>query len=151
MLTIPISQLVIDEPGNRLLVADSMNHRVLSVDLDSLATETIAGTGSPGYSGDGGDATEAQLYVPVGVEVTPDGGVLIADLENHAVRYVTPNGVIETIAGNLPGEEPVSVGHPLEFPISRPAGMAWSLEGDLLITERSGHRVLRYRNLADEL
>lgn len=60
---------------------------------------TVVGTGAPGFSGDGGQATAAQLNDPTDVAVAADGGYLIADKDNHRVRRVAPNGVITTVAG----------------------------------------------------
>jgi hypothetical protein len=54
----------------------------------------VAGTGTPGNSGDDGPATVAQLHEPTGVAVTPDGGFLFADAFNHVVRKVSAAGVI---------------------------------------------------------
>ncbi len=60
---------------------------------------TVAGTGRPGYSGDGGPATRARLAGPHSVYALDDGGVLIADTLNHRVRRVLPDGRIVTVAG----------------------------------------------------
>ncbi|MEX2196896.1 MAG: hypothetical protein WD844_16600 [Thermoleophilaceae bacterium] len=60
---------------------------------------TVAGTGTFGFSGDGGAATAAQLNFPSGVAVTADGGFLIADRSSHRVRRVSPGGTITTVAG----------------------------------------------------
>lgn len=60
---------------------------------------TLAGTGDPGYAGDGGPATDARLDLPRGVDVTPDGGVLFAEADNAVVRLVTRKGAIRTVAG----------------------------------------------------
>src|SRR5262249_17602290 len=60
---------------------------------------TVAGTGVHGTSGDGGPATTAQLNVPFGVAATPDGGFLIGDGFANRVRWVSPTGVITTVAG----------------------------------------------------
>jgi hypothetical protein len=60
---------------------------------------TVAGTGVPGSSGDGGAATAAQLNDPTGLATTPDGGFLIADFFGNRVRRVSPTGVISTLAG----------------------------------------------------
>jgi hypothetical protein len=71
------------------LVADTFNHRIRRVSPGGRIT-TVAGTSRRGYAGDGGDATRARLNQPKGVAVGPDGGLLIADANNDAVRYVAP-------------------------------------------------------------
>src|SRR5215211_7886150 len=65
----------------------------------SNTVSTVAGT-TAGFSGDTGPATSAQLNLPIGVSVTPDGGFLIADQANARVRRVFPDGTIVTIAGS---------------------------------------------------
>ena len=52
------------------------------------------------FGGDGGPATSAHLYVPGGVAIAPDGSLLIADTGNNRVRRVTPDGIINTVAGS---------------------------------------------------
>ncbi len=77
--------------------SDHLNSRVRKVDPTGTIT-TVAGTGIRGYSGDGGLATNADLFLPLGVYVT--GGTLyICDYSNHRVRQVDPAGIITTIAG----------------------------------------------------
>jgi hypothetical protein len=60
---------------------------------------TFAGTGVPGYSGDGGPAVNAQLNMPYAVTVDKDDNVLIADSDNNVIRKIGPDGIIHTIAG----------------------------------------------------
>lgn len=79
-------------------MADSGNNRIIRVTTAGLAT-VVAGTGSAGFAGDGGQATQAMLRNPRDVEAAPDGGFLIADSDNYRVRRVTPDGVIRTVAG----------------------------------------------------
>jgi len=69
------------------LIADSGSQRVRKVSAAGTIT-TVAGTGTYGFSGDGGPATSAQLKPPYGVAETADGGFLIADTDNQRVRRV---------------------------------------------------------------
>lgn len=144
-------RLVVDDARGRLLVADSFNHRVLALDLESGQVAVLAGTGERGHGGDGGPAIDARLHSPVGVEVADDGTVLIADLENNVLRAVDPAGMIWTVAGTGDVGDMSHVEDPLDFVLRRPAGLAWTPDGDLLIAERSGHRVLRWLGAADAL
>jgi sugar lactone lactonase YvrE len=129
-------RLVVDESRDRLLVADTQNHRVLALDLDTNEVTVIAGTGEQGYGGDRSEAISATLREPVGVEVTDAGVVVIADLGNNVLRAVGADGNIHTVVGP-------STLH--AFEMHGPAGLGWTPEGDLLIAERSGHRILQWK------
>jgi hypothetical protein len=92
--------LALDE-ADTLYIADWRNHAVRRVGADGVIA-TVAGSGTPGLSGDGGPATAAQLMWPRGVAAA--GGILyIADTLNHRIRRVTPDGVIDTLAGSIEG------------------------------------------------
>jgi hypothetical protein len=93
--------LALDGEGN-LYVADTFNHRIRRIGLDGTIT-TIAGTGSPGLSGDGGPAAEAELNWPGGIDVAPDGSLYVADTFNHRVRRIDLDGTIATVAGTTAG------------------------------------------------
>ncbi len=79
--------LALDSSGN-LYIADTDNSAIRMVNTSGTIT-TIAGNGKPGFSGDGGAATSAQLYFPSGVTVN-GGMVYIADNQNNAIRLLTP-------------------------------------------------------------
>jgi len=87
--------LAIDAAGN-LYVADSKGARVREIARDGTIT-TVAGTGVPGYSGDGGPATQAQLSQPSSLAVDASGDLYIGDSGNSDVRMVDPQGVITTV------------------------------------------------------
>ena len=79
-------------------VADTHNHRVRAINAAGMIT-TVAGTGQPGFSGDNGPATAAQLDSPRGLAITPGGALLIADANNQRLRSVSSAGLITTLAG----------------------------------------------------
>ncbi len=90
--------VALDYAGN-LYIADSGNNRVRVVNISG-NIDTYAGNGTPAYLGDGGAATSAELYSPLGVACDPAGNVYIADARNYVVRKVNAaTGVITTIAG----------------------------------------------------
>lgn len=75
-------------PDGRLYFADEKNHRVRAIDVDALTIETVVGTGTEGFSGDDGSATEAQLAEPAGVSFDADGNLYVSDTANHRIRVV---------------------------------------------------------------
>jgi hypothetical protein len=89
--------IAFDASGN-LYIGDQGNSRVRRVAASGGLIDTVAGTGTGGYSGDGGSATAAQIYFPHGVCVDSAGTIYITDYMNNRIRQVT-NGVISTVAG----------------------------------------------------
>jgi sugar lactone lactonase YvrE len=89
--------LELDPEGN-VLIADQRNHVVRRLSPEG-TIDTIAGTGTAGFAGDGGAATGAQLDQPYGLALAPDGSLYISDRGNFRVRRVAPDGIIDTIAG----------------------------------------------------
>jgi NHL repeat-containing protein len=96
ILTVPWG-IAVDGAGN-LFIADSNNNRVRKVTPDGIIN-TVAGTGTSGFSGDGGAATSAALSFPSEVLVDGPGNLFIADSGNQRIRKVTPDGIINTVAG----------------------------------------------------
>jgi uncharacterized protein (TIGR03437 family) len=100
---------------------------------------TVAGNGTPGFSGDNGPATDAQLQNPFGVAVDPAGTLYIADTNNHRIRKVS-NGVITTVAGGgLSGLG--DNGPATSAQLSAPGAIAADTVGNLFITDLYDHRV----------
>ena len=86
--------------GGDLFIADFGNHRIRKVDLTTGIISTVAGNGTPGFSGDGGPATSASLETPNGVAVDTSGNLFIADKSNSRIRRVdATSGIISTVAG----------------------------------------------------
>jgi sugar lactone lactonase YvrE len=130
--------IAFDKPGN-LYIADLNNNRVRKVLVSNGIITTIAGNGYAGFSGDGGQATLAELYNPVGVAVDTLGNVFISDFVNDRIRLVGTTGGITTFAGNgHPGYSgdggPASAA---EF--NSPAGLRFDSSENLYITDYSNN------------
>lgn len=93
--------IAVDGAGN-LYIADTSNSRIRKVSANGIIT-TVAGNGTPGFSGDGGPATSAELYLPYSVTVDMTGSLYIADYGNQRIRKVSNTGAITTIAGDGTG------------------------------------------------
>ncbi len=91
----PISDIEFDTQGNMYVVDFN---RIRRIGTDGVI-ETVAGNGVQGFSGDGGLATDASLNTPIGIDISDDGTLYIADWNNNRVRAVSPDGIINTIAG----------------------------------------------------
>jgi sugar lactone lactonase YvrE len=89
--------MAFDSAGN-MYIADTWNNRVRKVTTGGIIS-TFAGTGLPGFSGNGGAATSAKLNEPTSVAADSHGNVFVMDSENSVVRKITPGGVISTYAG----------------------------------------------------
>jgi sugar lactone lactonase YvrE len=87
-----------DAAGN-MYIADTYNHRVRMVNTSGIIS-TVVGTGTSGYSGDGGQATAAQISNVSGLSFDAAGNMYIADAGNNCIRKVNTAGVISTFAGN---------------------------------------------------
>jgi len=100
---------VMEDPSGDIFVSDTYNHNVRE---DVAGTvNIIAGTGIPGYSGDGGPATSAQLDYPYGVARDSSGNIYIADQENCLIRKVDTSGNITTFAGLVTSSTTTTCGY----------------------------------------
>jgi len=121
-------------------VADTSGNRILRVDASGKTT-TIAGTGTRGYSGDGGPAISAELSSPGGVAVDSAGVVYIADSSNNVVRKIDAAGIISTVAGNGGKGHWGDGGPATSAPLSSPTGLAIDPAGNLIILESGNGRL----------
>ncbi|MBX5496633.1 MAG: hypothetical protein IRZ15_14965, partial [Bryobacteraceae bacterium] len=101
----------------------------------------IAGSGTFGFHGDGGPATEAQLGMPSAVAPDGAGGFYIADERSHRVRYVNPGGVISTTAGTGEAGLGSEGGFATLSTLNAPRGLAVDREGNLYISDTLNHRI----------
>ena len=131
--------VAVDGSGN-LYIADWDNHRVRKVDTAGVIT-TVAGTGTQGFSGDGGQATMAELFNPRGVAVDGSGNLYIADTVDQRIRKVDTAGVITTVAGTGAQSYGGDGGQATAAQISSPEGVAVDGSGNLYIADWGNHRV----------
>ncbi len=126
----------VDAHGN-VYVADMGNHVVRRIAADGVIT-TVAGTTVPGYSGDGGPGTSAQLNTPSGVALDAAGDLYIADRQNHRIRKLTPSGTISTVVGT--GEDGVCCtgGPAMAERLGDPVDVDVDREGRLFIADAQG-------------
>ena len=131
--------VAVDDEGNLYISADN---RIRKVDTSGIIT-TIAGTGVPGFSGDGGQAVAAKLDTPTGIAVDPDGNLVFVDAQNQRIRLVDAKGVITTIVGN--GELGFSGdgGPATDARIQTPENLWVDDEGNIYFADTYNRRVRR--------
>jgi sugar lactone lactonase YvrE len=136
--------VAVDSLGKNLYIADTGNNRVRQVSGGVITT--VAGSGTLGYSGDGGSATSAQLSLPWGVAVDSSGNLYIADVDNNRIRMVS-SGVIATVAGSTAGYSGDN-GPPASSQLYLPDGVALDSSGSLYIADSYNNRVRKVTNPA---
>jgi sugar lactone lactonase YvrE len=137
-----VYDVAVDAAGNQYL-ADASLHRVWRIDAVTGRIATFAGSGTPGYLGDGGPAIAARLDTPTSVAVDGLGRVYIADTGNHVVRRVGPTGLIETFAGNGSPGYAGDNGPATSASLASPQGLAFDRSGALLVAEALNHVIRR--------
>jgi len=128
-----------DIAGN-VYVADSGNN-VIRVINPSGIISTFAGTGTSGYSGDGGPATAATLAAPVGVTTGSDGSVYVAEAGNNVIRKILPDATIITFAGNgIAGDSANNI-PATAAELYAPSGLALDNRGNVYISDEKNNRI----------
>jgi hypothetical protein len=123
------------ETDGSILVADTGNNRVRLID-PSGTVRTFAGNGQEGYTGDGDQATLAELGEPVDVKRGPDGYVYIADSNNTVVRRVSPSGTISTYLGSGSSNSTSIDGtSALQYALQDPLSLTFDKAGRLLVLD----------------
>ncbi len=136
------------DAGGDLFIADAGDNVIREVYASGIIS-TVAGNGTPGYSGDGGSAITAELNDPTAVALDASGDLFIADTGNSVIREVKPGpggllslGTISTIAGGGPNSDPESSGSATDAALSGPSGLAMDGSGNLYIAD-TGNSVIR--------
>ena len=135
--------VAVDSFGD-VYIADGSTHRIRKIDTERNTISTIAGTGNPGFSGDGGAASNAALSSPFGLAVDDDDNLYIADSGNHRIRKIDlANGIITTVAGSgSPGFEG-DEGSALDAAFHSPHGVDVDHRGNIYIADTLNNRIRR--------
>lgn len=136
-------ELRFDRFGN-IYVAERDNHVIRKIDGKTRIISTVAGTGIPGFSGDGGPAIEAQLRQPHSIVFDRDGTLLICDIGNHRIRRLhLDSGIIETYAGTGEAKPTPPDARAQGAPLRGPRTLALAPNGDLYLALREGNAIYR--------
>jgi uncharacterized protein (TIGR03437 family) len=130
------------EPGGAIYVADTLNNRIRKY-VPGGNVFTYAGNGNAAYFGDGGRAASASINAPEGLALDAAGNLYIADTNDNAVRKVTPDGVITTIAGNGLTGFAGDGGLATRAQLNRPRAVAVDAAGNVYVADTGNHRVRR--------
>ncbi|RAK00290.1 putative secreted protein (Por secretion system target) [Larkinella arboricola] len=141
--------LELDAQGN-LYVSDL--NRIRKIDRQGIIT-TVVGSGTEGFSGDGGPATQANLHSPQGMSFDQEGNLFFCDRSNKRVRKVDTQGIITTVVGTgqLNGAFNGDGRDPLSTNLSLPTDVAVDGQGNLLITDLLHHRIRKVISTAQPL
>jgi hypothetical protein len=133
------SSLTEDGAGN-VYIADTYNNRIRMVSASTGNITTVAGDGNSGFTGDG-VATQNSLYIPQDVKADANGNLFIADTYNQRVRWVTPSGIMTTIAGTGGGGFSGDGGPAGNAELYYPIGIFEDPSGNLLVADQQNLRI----------
>jgi sugar lactone lactonase YvrE len=128
-----------DASGN-LYIADEYNDKIRMVNTSGNIS-TVAGNGTPGYNGDGGNATAAELWYPYDVKFDASGNMYIADEFNERIRLVNTSGKISTVAGDGSFGFSGDGGPATAAELNSPVGVAISAAGNIYISDNGNLRI----------
>jgi sugar lactone lactonase YvrE len=136
------SGVAVDRAGN-LYIADFYNSVIRKVTTATGIITTVVGNGTFGYTGDGGQATSAELKYPSAVTLDSAGNLYIADANAISViRKVTvATGIITTVAGNGTGGYSGDGGAATSARLNYPDGIAVDISGNLYISDHGNNRI----------
>ena len=130
----------VDSLGN-IYIADTGNQRIRKIIAATGVITTIAGTGTFGFSGDGGPAINATFWSPVNIAVDSNDNLYIADYSNHRIRkIIAATGIITTIAGTGTAGFSGDGGSAINAQLDSPYSIAVNINGDIYIGDAT-HRI----------
>jgi streptogramin lyase len=128
-----------------MFIVDMVNNAIRMIYMKTGILTTFAGTGKPGYSGDGGPAKDAQFKQPHSIQFGPEGDLYICDIGNHVIRKIDmKTGLISTFAGTGPAG-PTPDGSPIKgTTLKGPRSLDFDPSGNLWLATREGNQVFKF-------
>jgi sugar lactone lactonase YvrE len=137
----------LDSSNGKIYCADLRNLRIRVVDLTTGSIQTVAGNGTKGVPMQGARATDSPLVDPRAVAADSQGNVYVLEREGHALRVVTPEGIIRTVAGT--GQKGDAVGPALQSQFGSPKHLAIDRDDNVIIADEQNDRLVKYDAKAD--
>ena len=136
--------LALNPITHTLYLADTHNQRIRAINLLTGIIVTVAGTGTPGFSGDSAPAIAATLNFPTAIALDSHGNLYLADSANHRIRRIdTATGIITTIAGNGTQGFSGDQGPATAAALDSPSSLAFDPSGNLYLADTHNHRIRR--------
>jgi DNA-binding beta-propeller fold protein YncE len=131
-------------PDGGLYVTSIGQHRVLRLDVKGRKLSSVAGNGTKGYSGDDGQARQAQLNEPYEARFDKDGNLFFVEMQNHLIRRVDAGtGIISTVAGTGQPGFAGDGGPAIKAQFRQPHSIALDTQGNLYVADIGNHRIRR--------
>ncbi len=131
--------LATDAAGN-LYIAEAYSYRIRKVSTSGIITR-FAGTGTNGYLGDGGAATNARIDNVTNIAADAAGNIYLGDAGNHVIRKINTSGIISTVAGNNAAGYSGDGGAATNAKLNSPQGIAFDVAGNMYIADHDNHRI----------
>jgi sugar lactone lactonase YvrE len=128
------TSVAVDSEGN-LFIAEKRNHVVRRLDSLTGRIETVAGSGSKGFAGDGGPAAESLLDNPSDLDIDPAGRLLIADTDNHRIRVLAGEVIETVVGGGRPGDFVGDGELATDARLAYPRGLAVDSSGSVYVAD----------------
>ncbi|MCD6012707.1 MAG: hypothetical protein K0Q79_2569 [Flavipsychrobacter sp.] len=133
------SGVVFDASGN-MYITEANGHRIRKVNTSGVIS-TVAGTGTAGFSGDGGAATAAMINGPLGLTLDGAGNIFVGEVGGRRVRKISTAGIITTIAGNGTSGSSGDGGPATAALLNNPGNVAFDAAGNLYIADGLGCKI----------
>ncbi len=132
----------------RIFLADTFHHLIRVFDPAAGRVSTLAGTGQPGFAGDGGPAAKAVFNEPYCGSLSPDSSrLLVADIRNHRLRVIdVAANTVETVAGNGKQGQPIDGARATETPLAGPRAACEAADGTIYLVLREGNALVAIRD-----